>query len=81
MIWKKYFQRTSISISRIESSFERIPIMNENIKEKQEELYKASLPLLDFMNKYYCPHDKAILTEGLVEIVRGDMGITLPVRD
>ena len=50
-------------------------------RKMSEELYEASLPLLEFMNKYYCPHDYAILTEGRVEIVCGNMGIPLPVRD
>ena len=48
---------------------------------KSKELYEASLPLFEFMNKYYCPMDKAILTEGRVEIVCGDIGVPLPVRD
>ena len=48
---------------------------------KSKELYEASLPLLEFMNKYYCPRDKAILTEGRVEIITGDMGVLLRIRD
>lgn len=53
----------------------------EEYQERSKELKEASLPLLNFMNKYYCPHDSAILTEGKVEIVCGDMTIPLPVRD
>lgn len=50
--------------------------------EKQmEELKEASLPLLEFLNKHYDPMCYAIVTEGNVQIVRGEMGVPLPVRD
>jgi len=46
-----------------------------------QELTAASMPLLELLNKYYCPHDYVIVTEGRVEVVRGDMAALLPVRD
>lgn len=54
---------------------------NEEYQKRSKELIEASLPLLEFMNKYYCPHDSAILTEGRVDIVCGNMYVPLPVRD
>lgn len=54
--------------------------MNEKTT-KQEELKEAALPLLEFLNKYYHPHAYAIVTEGRVEIVEGDMVCPLPIRD
>lgn len=53
----------------------------EEYKVKSEELRKASLPLLEFLNKYYDPHCSAIVTEGRVEIVSGEMSVGLPIRD
>jgi hypothetical protein len=53
----------------------------EEYKVRSEELQKASLPLLEFLNKYYDPHTIAIVTEGNVEILIGEMTATLPVRD
>lgn len=53
----------------------------EEYKIKSEELRKASLPLLEFLNKYYDPHCSAIVTEGRVEIVSSEMLVGLPVRD
>jgi hypothetical protein len=53
----------------------------EEYKQKAEELQKASLPLLEFLNKHYDPHCSEIVTEGRVEIVSGEMSVSLPVRD
>lgn len=52
-----------------------------NYTKKHDELEQAAMPLLEFLNKYYNPHTYAIVTEGSVEIVVGDMGAPLPVRD
>lgn len=46
-----------------------------------KELQEAAMPMLELLNKYYCPHDRAIICEGLVEIVCGDIVAPLPVRD
>jgi len=46
-----------------------------------DELVAAAMPMLELLNKYYCPHDRAIITEGSVEIVCGDVVAQLPVRD
>jgi len=53
----------------------------QECKIRSEELQKASLPLLEFLNKYYNPHTYAVVTEGSVEIVCGEMSAGLPVRD
>lgn len=45
------------------------------------ELKSAAMPMLAFLNKYYHPHAYAVITEGNVEIVIGDMSVPLPVRD
>lgn len=45
------------------------------------ELCKAAEPLLKFLNDHYDPHAYAIVTEGRVEIVRGEISAPLPVRD
>ena len=58
-----------------------MPKRTDDFNDKAKELYEASLPILEFMNKYYCPMDKAILTEGRVEIVTGDIGVPLSIRD
>ena len=39
------------------------------------------MPLLEFLNRHYDPHAYAIVTEGRVEIVRGEVSALLPVRD
>jgi hypothetical protein len=54
--------------------------MNEKTT-KHEELKEAALPMLAFLNKYYHPHAYAIITEGRVEIVVGDLASPLPIRD
>lgn len=46
-----------------------------------DELTKAAMPLLEFLNRHYDPHAYAIVTEGRVEIVRGEVSALLPVRD
>jgi hypothetical protein len=50
-------------------------------KKKFEEFNEACLPVLEFLNKYYDPHSYAVITEGRAEIVRGEIGIPLPIRD
>ncbi|MDF2563729.1 MAG: hypothetical protein K0Q53_124 [Massilibacillus sp.] len=56
-------------------------VNTEEYKQKAEELQKASLPLLGFLNKYYHPHAYAIVTEGRVEIISGEMSTGLQVCD
>lgn len=51
------------------------------IKQLQNELMTAAMPLLEFLNRYYDPHAYAIVTEGRVEVVRGEVSAMLPVRD
>lgn len=55
--------------------------MNNDLKEKFNELEEASKPLVDFLNKYYNPMTIAIVREGRVEILVNDMGLPLEVRD
>lgn len=50
-------------------------------EEKFIELQQAAKPLLDFLNKHYDPHAYAVVNEGRVEILRGEMSSPLPVRD
>ena len=49
--------------------------------DKIEEFRIACMPVLEFLNKYYDPHSYAIITEGRAEIVSGEIGIPLHVRD
>lgn len=53
----------------------------ENQIKKVEELKKVALPLMEFLNKYYDPHTYAVVNEGKVEIVCGQMTANLPIRD
>ena len=46
-----------------------------------DELAKAAMPLLELLNKYYDPHAYAIVTEGRVEVVRGEISALLTIRD
>ena len=48
---------------------------------KQDELRRAVLPLIGFLNKYYDSHTYAVVTEGRVDIVRSEMRLFLPVRE
>ena len=50
-------------------------------KRPYDELTKAAMPLLEFLNRHYDPHAYAIVTEGRVEIVRGEVSALLPARD
>lgn len=50
-------------------------------KQLCDELVAAATPLLEFLNRHYDPHAYAIVTEGRVEIVRGEIAALLPVRD
>lgn len=54
---------------------------NEERQNRFEELKEASLPLLNYLNKYYHPHCYAIVTDGRVEIVEGQEACSLPIRD
>lgn len=49
--------------------------------ERFEELEVAVKPLIDFLNKYYNPMCKAIVSEDHVEIVSNELGLPLKVRD
>lgn len=46
-----------------------------------EELTQAAMPLLELLNKYYHPYAYAVVTEGSAQILEGDIGVLLPVRD
>lgn len=50
-------------------------------KEKQDELYKAAQPLLDFCNDNLHPHCKIIVEQGSVECVEGVCASPFPVKD
>lgn len=53
----------------------------EEFENKSNELKQATMPLLQFLNKYYHPHAYAVVTEGSVEIVEGVLCSQLPIRD
>jgi len=53
----------------------------EQIRVQFEELEQASKPLIDFLNKYYDPMCKAIVTDGHIEIVCCEMEMPLEIRD
>ncbi|WP_291636655.1 hypothetical protein [Clostridium sp.] len=55
--------------------------MDKELNAKFKELKEASKSLVEFLNKYYDPMTKAIVSEGHVEIVRNEMGTPLKVRD
>ena len=54
---------------------------NGESQNRSEELKEASLPLLNYLNKYYHPHCYAVVTEGRIEIVEGKEACPLPIRD
>lgn len=66
-------------IGKVEAEVGDTP--HEEYKKKSKEFNEACLPVLEFLNKYYDPHSYAVITEGRAEIVRGDMGTPLPIRD
>ena len=49
--------------------------------EKMKELEKASKPLVDFVNKYCCPHDIIIIQQGNVQIFNGEISIPTKILD
>lgn len=44
-------------------------------KKKMELLEEASKPLVEFVNKYCCPHDIIVVEQGHVSILNGEMHI------
>jgi hypothetical protein len=50
-------------------------------KQRLEELLKLKKPLEDFMNKYCCPHDMLIVTQGHVELLSGEVAFPLEILD
>lgn len=50
-------------------------------EQKFREIREAAAPLVEYMNQNYCPHDMAIVRQGGVEIVSGQMTIPFPVKD
>lgn len=53
----------------------------EENRQLHDELVATATPLLEFLNLHYDPYTYAIVTEGRVEIVRGEVSALLPVRD
>lgn len=50
-------------------------------KEQVEEFKKASQYLIDYINKYGCPHDTVMVGMGYAEFLSGEMCATYPVPD
>lgn len=54
---------------------------SEFSKQKKVEFEKLKKPLEDFMNKWCCPHDILIATQGHMELLSGEMVIPLEILD
>ena len=54
--------------------------MEENQK-RSEEFKEAVKHVVDYLNKYHTPMDYALIREGFAEILSGDTGVVLLVRD
>jgi hypothetical protein len=50
-------------------------------RERSEELKKIIKPLELYMNKYCCPHDILIVTQGRAELFSGELSILLEIPD
>lgn len=50
-------------------------------KQKKIEFEKLKKPLEDFMNKWCCPHDTLIVTQGHMELLNGEMAMPLEILD
>jgi hypothetical protein len=50
-------------------------------KLRREELMRIIKPIEDYMNKFCCPHDKLIVTQGNAELLSGELSIPLEVLD
>lgn len=53
----------------------------DNRSEKMKELEKASKPLVDFINKYCCPHDIIVIKQGYIQLFNGEIGIPTKILD
>ncbi len=54
---------------------------DKNQVDIMDELKKASEPLVEFLNRYYDPHTTVLVSQGRVDIVRGEMGFpTIPLK-
>jgi hypothetical protein len=45
------------------------------------ELEEATMPLIDFLYKYYHPHATIMITQTSIEVVEGDMAFPIDPRD
>jgi hypothetical protein len=50
-------------------------------KTRIEELEKIKKPIEDFLNKFCCPHDTLIATQGHMELLSGEIAIPLEILD
>lgn len=71
------------SIESVYKNRERTVKMNEEELNKRRlaELEKIKKPLEDFINKYCCPHDTLIITQGHIELLSGEIVIPLKLLD
>ena len=50
-------------------------------KQRMEAFEKLKEPLENFVNKWCCPHDTLIVTQGHMELLSGEMAIPLKILD
>ena len=48
-------------------------------EERMAALEEAVKPMLEFVNKYCCPHDIVVVEQGRVELYSGEIAIPFPV--
>lgn len=48
---------------------------------RKEELQKIIKPIEEFINKYCCPHDIIVITQGSAKIFSGEVVIPLKLLD
>jgi hypothetical protein len=54
---------------------------SKNNHPTHDELIAAAMPLLKLLNDHFDPMCYALVTEGQVQILRGEIGAPLPIRD
>ena len=54
-------------------------MLNKNIK--SEEFKEVCKPLVEYMQKYCCPHDTVLVTQSDAELVSGQMCVQFEVKD
>lgn len=50
------------------------------MKDRFEEFKESAQPLVNFLNKYYDPHTRAIVDTSHAELLSGEMGVPFEVK-